>query len=115
MRALSIVGGGVAALARIAAAGVVLVGLGLASAAGAATPPAEPDAATLATQKAQLFQQMMRDPSNLDFPFAYADVSARLGDNEAAIAALERMLLFNPNLARVDLELGALYYRLGSF
>ena len=31
------------------------------------------------------------------------------------VAALERMLLFNPNLARVDLELGALYFRMGSF
>ena len=47
--------------------------------------------------------------------FAYAQVSARLGDNEAAATALERMLLFNPNLPRIDLELGALYFRMGSF
>ena len=46
--------------------------------------------------------------------FAYADVSAKLGDNEAAVSALERMLLFNPNLPRVQLELGALYFRMGS-
>jgi tetratricopeptide (TPR) repeat protein len=71
--------------------------------------------AALETRQAQLFQEMLRDPSNLDVTFAYADVSARLGDYEAAVSALERMLLFNPNLPRVDLELGALYFRMGSF
>ena len=47
--------------------------------------------------------------------FAYAETAAQLGDNEAAVAALERMLLFNPDLPRVNLELGALYFRMGSF
>jgi hypothetical protein len=45
----------------------------------------------------------------------YANVSAQLGDNEAAAEALERLLLFNPNLPSVDIELGVLYYRMGSF
>jgi Tetratricopeptide repeat len=58
---------------------------------------------------------MFRDPANLDVTFAYADLSARLGDYEAAVSALDRMLLFNPNLPRVQLELGALYYRMGSY
>jgi len=71
--------------------------------------------ATLETQKQALFQRMLANPADLDTTFAYAEVSAKLGDNEAAVAALERMLLFNPNLARVDLELGALYFRMGSF
>ncbi|MGA7262611.1 MAG: tetratricopeptide repeat protein, partial [Stellaceae bacterium] len=73
------------------------------------------DKASLEAQKEALFQQMFRDPANLDVTFAYADVSARLGDYEAAVSALERMLLFNPNLPRVQLELGALYYRMGSY
>src|SRR5205807_5925835 len=73
------------------------------------------DKATLEAQKEALFQQMFRDPANLDVTFAYADVSARLGDYEAAVSALERMLLFNPNLPRVQLELGALYFRMGSY
>ena len=73
------------------------------------------DRAALEAQKSRLFQQMLDNPANLDVTFAYANVSAKLGDNEAAISALERMLLFNPNLPRVDLELGALYFRLGSF
>ena len=37
------------------------------------------------------------------------------GNFEAAISALERMLLINPNLPRVRLELGVLYFRLGSY
>jgi len=73
------------------------------------------DRAALEAQKDQLFQKMLANPANLDVVFAYADVSARLGDDEAAVSALEQMLLFNPNLPRVDLELGALYFRLGSF
>jgi hypothetical protein len=74
-----------------------------------------PDKAALEARKEALFQQMFRDPANLDVTFAYADVSARLGDYEAAVSALERMLLFNPDLPRVQLELGALYYRMGSY
>jgi tetratricopeptide repeat protein len=74
-----------------------------------------PDRAALLAKQDALFQQMLDNPSNLDVTFAYADVSAELGDNEAAVSALERMLLFNPNLPRVDLELGVLYFRMGSF
>lgn len=73
------------------------------------------DRATLLKQQAELFQQMLQKPSDLELAFKYADISAQLGDNEAAVTALERMLLFNPNLPRVDLELGALYFRMGSF
>jgi hypothetical protein len=73
------------------------------------------EAMSLEAQKEALLQQMLRDPSNLDVAFAYADVSARLGDYEAAVSTLDRMLLFNPDLPRVQAELGALYFRMGSF
>ncbi len=81
----------------------------------AAETAAGEDTASLQTQKDALFQRMLQDPANLDVAFAYADVSTRLGDYEAAVSALERMLLFNPDLPRVRLELGALYFRMGSF
>src|SRR6266446_4877556 len=71
--------------------------------------------AQLQAQKEALFQKSLRDPANLDTAFAYADAAAKLGDNEAAISALERMLLFNPDLPRVQLELGTLYFRMGSY
>lgn len=89
--------------------------LAAASIAPAAARSAASEKATLETRKEALFQQMLRNPANLDIAFAYAAVAARLGDYEAAVSALERMLLFNPNLPRVDLELGALYFRMGSF
>ena len=69
----------------------------------------------LEAQKNALFQQMLNNPANLDIAFSYADVATQLGDYEAAVSTLERMLLFNPNLPRVQLELGVLYFRMGSF
>lgn len=75
----------------------------------------EQQRAQLQVQKAQLFQRMLGNPADIGAALAYADVAARLGDNEAAVAALERLLLFNPNLSRADLELGALYFRMGSY
>src|SRR5271166_339794 len=76
---------------------------------------ADADKAGLEAQKQSLFQQMLRNPANLDIAFAYADIAARLGDYEAAVSILERMLLFNPDLPRVQLELGVLYFRMGSY
>jgi tetratricopeptide (TPR) repeat protein len=61
------------------------------------------------------FAAMMADPQNLDKTFAFAELATRKGDLEGAVSALERMLFINPNLPRVKLELGVLYFRLGSF
>ncbi len=69
----------------------------------------------LEERRQALFEKMLAAPANLDVAFEYAAVSVRLGDYEAAITALERMLLFAPGLARVRLELGVLYYRLESY
>jgi hypothetical protein len=82
---------------------------------GAAQTLSDQDRTRLEAEKASLFAQMLRDPANLDVAFAYADLAGRLGDYEAAVSTLERMLLFNPNLPRVQLELGALYFRMGSY
>src|SRR2546423_970367 len=56
------------------------------------------DRTQLLGEQDRLFQQMLRQPANLDVAFAYAAVSAKLGDNEAAATALERMLLKEPVL-----------------
>ena len=58
---------------------------------------------------------MMADPGNLDKTFTFAGLAIEVGDYDGAISALERMLLIDPNLPRVKLELGALYYRVGSY
>lgn len=62
-----------------------------------------------------LFKQMYNNPGNLEVSFKFAEQAASHGDYEAAIGALERMLFFNPNLPRVKLELGVLYFKLGSY
>ena len=62
-----------------------------------------------------LFEAMLANPANLDAAFEYAALSARIGELEAAISTLERMLIFAPGLARVQLELAVLYFRLKSY
>jgi hypothetical protein len=68
-----------------------------------------------ATDQDRLFQQMVRSPANHEVTFAFAKVATARGDYEAAIGALERLLFYNPKLTRVKYELGALYFRLGSY
>ena len=99
-------------------------GLGVALMAGqpasAQTPatqptPAAADKGDLQKQYDAAFQEMLRQPANLDVLFKFAGLASQTGDLEGAISALERMLLINPDLPRVRLELGVLYYRLGSY
>jgi hypothetical protein len=73
------------------------------------------DRAGAEARRQQLFQRMLADPSNLDLAFEYAALSEQVGDLEAAISTLERMLVFAPGLPRLQFELGVLYYRLGSW
>lgn len=61
-----------------------------------------------------LFNEVARDPTNLDLTYEYAITAANAGDYEAAITAYERLLLFNPDLPRVKAELGVMYFKLGS-
>ena len=61
------------------------------------------------------FQETLSKPADLDVLFRFATLATQTGDLEGAVSALERMLLINPDLPRVRLELGVLYYRLGSY
>ena len=74
-------------------------------------------AATAADQAAYdaAFDAMQADPGNSDKALAYAEAAVKVGDLEGAIGALERLLIFNPDLPRIRLELGVLYYRLASY
>ena len=62
-----------------------------------------------------LFKRTLANPGDLDAAFKFAEVANNLGEYEAAIGALERMIFFNPGLSRVRLELGILYFRLGAY
>jgi hypothetical protein len=61
------------------------------------------------------FQETLDKPADLDVLFRFAGLATQVGDLEGAVSALERMLLINPDLPRVRLELGVLYFRLGSY
>lgn len=69
----------------------------------------------LASVKDRLWHEVTRQPTNYDLTFEFVKVSNQLGDYEASIGVLERLLFYNPNLARIRYEIGSLYYRLGSF
>ena len=60
------------------------------------------------------FDAMMENPTDLETTFAFAVIARRAGDLEGAVGALERMLIFNPDLPVVHYELARLYARLGS-
>lgn len=77
-------------------------------------PPAA-DEESLRRERQAVYRALLKNPADLDLNFTYAALSARLGDYEGAITALERMLIFAPNLPRVKLELGVMYFRLGSY
>src|SRR5438046_1859506 len=63
----------------------------------------------------QLFEQLLKDPKNIDLTLRYAEAVAKLGNLEAAISSLERLLLLDRNYPGVRLQLAELYRRLNSF
>ena len=67
------------------------------------------------TEADLLFKRLLVKPNDLDAAFRYASLQTDLGDYEAAIGALERMLYYQPDLPRVKLELGILYFHLRSY
>jgi hypothetical protein len=80
-----------------------------------AQQPATPASTVVQQDYDALFQAMYQSPSDLDASFRFAREAVERGDYEAAIGALERMLFFNPDLPRVKLELGVLYFKLESY
>ncbi|MGE0484953.1 MAG: hypothetical protein AB7Q81_12500 [Gammaproteobacteria bacterium] len=60
------------------------------------------------------FQAMLADPGNVALTERYAHVAIAAADYEAAIGALEGLLMMSPDLTRVRVDLGILYYRLKS-
>jgi hypothetical protein len=71
--------------------------------------------AATAEEQQRLFTTTLREPLNYDAAFEYVQVSEDLTDYEAAIGALERLLLYNPGLTRAQFELAMLYFRLGAY
>jgi Flp pilus assembly protein TadD len=60
------------------------------------------------------FKATMEKPSEPAVLLKFAELAVELGDLEGAISVLERLLLIDGDQPEVKLELGVLYYRLGS-
>jgi hypothetical protein len=93
-----------------------LRGAALAAAIGCATP-AFPQAGLAAAQAEfdVLFQRLLVDPGNRDTNLRFIEVALQLGDKEAAIGALERLLFYAPDDPNLHYQLGVLYYEIGSY
>ena len=61
------------------------------------------------------FLEMYEDVGNLDKTFRFAELAIAVGDLEGAVAALERMLIIEPDLPQVRMQLGTLYFQLASY
>ncbi len=70
---------------------------------------------TIQQQYDAAFLKMYQDIGNLDKTFHFAELAIAVGDLEGAIAALERMLIIDPDLPQVRMQLGTLYFQLGSY
>ena len=96
----------------------VLIAAGLLAFTGAAhqaNAQAAADLDALRGEQAEIFQEMFAAPDNVDLMLKYALISIRLQDYEAAITTLERILIYRPDEPRVKVELGASYFRIGSY
>ena len=60
------------------------------------------------------FKATLDKPSDPDTLAHFAELAVQVGDIEGAISALERLLLIEGDHPEVKLELGVLYFRLGS-
>jgi hypothetical protein len=60
------------------------------------------------------FQDTLKNPSDPETAFRFARLAVRVGDLRGAISALERLLVVDADQPNVKLELGVLYFRLGS-
>ena len=66
------------------------------------------------TKYDQAFAESLEKPSDPEVLVNFAEAAVEFGDIEGAISALERLLLIDGSQLEVKLELGVLYYRLGS-
>lgn len=83
------------------------------SAAAKQEPDAGPSDAVRAKYEAA-FNESLEKPADPDVLVNFAEAAVEFGDIEGAISALERLLLIDGSQMEVKLELGVLYYRLGS-
>ncbi|MFT7432745.1 MAG: tetratricopeptide (TPR) repeat protein [Alphaproteobacteria bacterium] len=63
----------------------------------------------------ELFDNISNNPDNLNSNYRYAKLAEKLGKYYASIAAYERMLMADPSLDRVKLDLALTYMKMSNF
>ncbi len=63
----------------------------------------------------QAFEESYKNPSDVQAALKYSEAAVKIGDYESAIPPLERLLMFNPDLSNIRVEVGVLYYLLNSY
>jgi hypothetical protein len=89
--------------------------IAIAFALGMLTPMAAEAQGAPATTREAAYDALLQDPGNVDKALAYVDTLVADRDYEAAVAVLERLAIRYPDDARIRLEIGVMYYRLGSY
>ena len=62
----------------------------------------------------EAFQATLNKPADPATLLKFAGLAVQIGDLEGAISVLERLLLIDGDQPEIKLELGVLYFRLGS-
>lgn len=89
--------------------------LGVSGAFGISAPTAAKADDAPATTREAAYDALLQDPGNVEKALAYVDTLVAERDYEAAVAVLERLAIRYPDDARIRLEIGVMYYRLGSY
>lgn len=76
--------------------------------------PSAPVTAEDAAAYDAAFQETLSNPADPPTLVKFATLAVKVGDLEGAISALDRLLLIDGDNPDVQLELGVLYFRLGS-
>ncbi len=94
---------------------LAVLAVGLVLSLAAAQPARAQDASVQRAEFLSLYRQLLKNPTDVELTLRYARLGAQIGDYEASVSALERLLMYNPNLPTAQLELGLLYARLKSY
>jgi hypothetical protein len=93
----------------------MVLGIVLASSAPAQAEPWWPVNSGAQDRYQAAYQALMADPGNIALLAAFANEASRIGNYEGAIGALESILVQNPGLNQVRVELGVMYYRVRAY
>ncbi|MGJ0506477.1 MAG: tetratricopeptide repeat protein [Methylocystis sp.] len=69
----------------------------------------------LRAERDRLAAHIQANPEDDEATYRFVVIATELRDYEGGVGALERLLMFNPNLSRARKELGFLYARLGNW